>query len=123
MASSEELKRRIRAFAEELQSELGEISVADDKCWLAVVEDIAAEVGDEFATAFVENQAETHCGEVDEDATAGCPNCGKPGGFRGTRQRELITRRGAANISEPEFYCTCCRKSFFPDDLIDRRGS
>lgn len=117
MATAEELKRRIRAMAEQLHSEFGSVSVPDDACWLASVEDIAAELGDAFATAMVEKESQAHT----EACEADCPQCGKPGHYRGARQRELLTRRGPAAISEPEFYCPCCRKAFFPDDRNDGR--
>lgn len=117
MATTAELKSRIDAFAEQLRSELGDISVAEEECWLVAVEDLAAELGDAMATAVVEKQSEARALEVEAD----CPKCGKPGRFRGVRHRELITRRGPATICEPEFYCPCCRKAFFPDDASDRR--
>lgn len=112
MASTEELKRRMRAFAEQMCSELGDFSVSDEQCWLAAVEDMAAEVGDAVATTLIEKQSTAHAGEGEAD----CPKCGKQGRYRGTRERELISRRGPAKIREPEYYCSCCRKAFFPDD-------
>jgi len=117
MATTEEYRRRIRSFAEQMCSELGDFSVPEDECWLLAVEDMAAEVGDAVATALVEKQSATHAGEGE----ANCPNCGKQGRYRGPREREVITRRGPATINEPEYYCPCCRKSFFPDDTSDRR--
>ena len=117
MATTAELKARIDAFAEQLRSELGDISVSQEECWLAAVEDLAAELGDAMAVALVEKQSKGRTSEVEAD----CPKCGKPGRYRGARQRELMTRRGPATISEPEFYCPCCRKAFFPDDASDRR--
>jgi len=117
MATTEELKRRIRAFAEQMCTEMGEVSVSEEECWLAVVEDMAVEVGDAVATALVEGQLIAHAQEAEAD----CPKCGKRGRYRGTRERELITRRGRAMIREPEYYCPCCRKAFFPDDASDRR--
>ncbi len=117
MATTEELKRRLRAVVEQTCSELGGVSVSEEECWMAVVEDMAAEVGDAVATALVEEQSVAHAGEGEAD----CPKCGKQGRYRGTRKRELITRRGPATITEPEYYCPCCRKAFFPDDASDRR--
>jgi hypothetical protein len=117
MASTEELKLRARAFARQLCAEMGEVSVSEDECWLAVVEEIAAEMGDAMATALVEEQAAAQAPEEKGD----CPQCGKRGRYLRSREREIVTRRGPATIQEPEYYCTCCRKSFFPDDAIDRR--
>ncbi len=112
MATTEDLKRRMRAFAEQLQSELEEIPNPEGKSWLDLMEDIALEIGDVFTTTAVEKCAETRAKECDPH----CPVCGKAGQCRGARERELITRRGPAKITEPEFYCVGCRKSFFPDD-------
>ena len=117
MATRDDLRRRVRAFAEQLHAEFGDFSVDDETCWLAGVEDIAAELGDAMATALVEQQSLPHVDETEPS----CPKCGKPGRPKGTRERELITKRGPVTISEPEFYCPCCRKAFFPDGRSDRR--
>lgn len=117
MATTEEFRERVRSMSKQLCEEIGEISVSEEECWLAVVEEVAAEMGDAMATGLIEGQsaAQTHKTEAD------CPKCGKRCCQRGSRERELITRRGPATIFEPEFYCTCCRKSFFPDGATDRR--
>ena len=117
MATTGEMKRRIQALAEQLKSEFGEVSVPEGECWLAAVEDMALEVGDALATALVEKESVTRA----ENSEADCPKCGNAGRYRGVRERELVTRRGPATICEPEFYCPCCRKAFFPDDQGDRR--
>ena len=51
----------------------------------------------------------------------GCPTCGKPGQYKGQRERPLIGRRGPVAIAEPEYFCPACRRAFFPDDRSDRR--
>lgn len=117
MAISEELRRRIQGMVQQLHSEMGSVVVPDEACWLAVVEDLATEVGDAVATALVESQSAAH-GAPRE---AKCPACGQSGHYRSARDRVLITRRGPATISESEFYCPGCRKAFFPDDGSDRR--
>jgi hypothetical protein len=117
MATTAELKRRMRAFAEQLCSETGGFSVSEETCWLAAVEDMAAEVGDAVATALIEGQSVRDAEEGEEH----CPKCGRQGRYRGPRKREFITRRGPATISEPEYLCPCCRKSFFPNDSSDGR--
>ena len=117
MATTAELRARIEAFTKQLSEEFQEIPVSEDECWLAVVEDLATELGDAVATSLIASQSRDNV----EKAEANCPKCGNPGQNRGGRERELLTRRGPAVILEPEFYCTCCRKSFFPDDAGDRR--
>jgi len=116
MATTEELKAKARAFARQLCAEMGEVSESEDECWLLLVEEMAAEMGDAVATAMVEE----HSTARPQEEEANCPRCGRSGRCRGSRERELLTRRGPATIHEPEYFCTCCRKSFFPDDAIDR---
>jgi hypothetical protein len=119
MATTEDLKQRIKAFAAELHAEIGDVPIPEKGCWLDIVEEMAIEIGDAVATAMVENESQEHAEECEAD----CPKCGKRGRYRGARERELVTRRGPAMITEPEFYCVGCRKSFFPDDTgTGRRG-
>ncbi len=119
MATTDQFRRRVRAFAEQMCLEIGEVSVADEECWLAAIEQMAAEVGDAVATTLIERQAAAHV-EAAATEEANCPQCGKRGRYQGDRQRELISRRGSVAISEPEYFCPCCRKAFFPDDRSDR---
>jgi hypothetical protein len=116
MATRDEIQRRVEAFTRELCEELGEIDEGSGDCWLDAVENRAIAVGDAVAAALVAQQAVRQ--PVAEEETT-CPACGKKGRYRGLRQRELITRRGPAVIAEPEYYCPCCRKAFFPDDPRD----
>lgn len=43
-----------------------------------------------------------------------CPGCGADCEARGFAQRQLLTRLGPVNLSEIEFHCNACRRSFFP---------
>jgi hypothetical protein len=99
-------------LARELSVELGAVDDSDADCWLDAVEERAIALGDALAAAVVEREAVAR--PVDEKST--CPTCGKQGRFQRVRQRELVTRRGPAAIAEPEYYCPCCRKAFFPAD-------
>ena len=118
MAISEKLRQRIRAFAAELGEEVGEISGSEDDSWLDLIEELSVELGDSLATSLIEGLSQP--GES-VPAESECPHCRKTGRYRGSRDRELLTRRGPATLQEPEYYCACCRKSFFPDDAGDRR--
>jgi len=117
MATSSKFQCRIDEFARQLCDELGEIDDSNGECWLDTVENQAIEVGDAVTAALVARQSAKRP-VTDEEST--CPQCGKRGRYRGDRERELITRRGPAMITEPEYYCPCCRKAFFPDDASDR---
>ena len=117
MATTEEMKQRIAAFARELAAELGEVDDSNALSWLDAIETQAVEIGDAVHAELVEQTSATRPTEAEST----CPGCGKLGRYQGKRNRELIGRRGPVTISEPEYFCPCCRKAFFPDDAGDRR--
>ena len=112
MAISIELRRRIEAMAVQLCDEAGEVDESRGDCWLDAVENQAIELADALAAEVVKRQSANRLAA----AEAICPECGQVGRYRRSRERELITRRGPTTISEPEYSCPCCRKSFFPAD-------
>ena len=116
MATSDLIKERIEAFARQLSEELGEVDESMGVCWLDAIENQAIEISDALHAELVKNKS-TDRPVQDESA---CPQCGKQGQYKGRRERELLTRRGPTTIAEPEYYCPCCRKAFFPDDRDDR---
>jgi hypothetical protein len=117
MATTPEIKERIRAFVCELSEELGEVNDSDALSLLDAVETQAVQIGDAVHAELVKQWSDHRSPPVESL----CPECGQPGGYRGRRERELIGRRGPVTIHEPEYYCPCCRKAFFPDDRSDRR--
>lgn len=110
MAISSELRRRIESMALQLCDEAGAVDESEGDCWLDAVENRALELADALAAEVVKQQS-ANCPPVVE---AICPKCGRAGRGRGTRERELITRRGPTTIVEPEYYCPACRRAFFP---------
>ena len=95
----------------------GEVDASQGSCWFDALESQACQIGDTIALKWIEQrscQQETAGEEV-------CPGCGQPGHFKADRQRRLQTRRGEVEITEPEYFCSSCRKSFFPDGQSDRR--
>jgi hypothetical protein len=46
--------------------------------------------------------------------TRACPGCQQPVDCDDAQARRVQTRTGAAHWSEPEGYCTRCRRAFFP---------
>jgi len=112
MAISAWMKERIEAYVRELAAEFGEIDDSAADSWLDAIENQAVEIGDAVAAELMKQQSADR--PTDDEAT--CPQCGKTGRYRGLRQRELVSRRGPATIAEPEYYCPCCRKAFFPSD-------
>jgi len=118
MATTHEMKERIEAFTREMAEEFGEIDDRNALSWLDAIETRAVEIGDAIAAELVKRKS-ADC-PVEEDASI-CPQCGKQGQYQGQRQRPLVTRRGPTTLAEPEYFCPCCRKAFFPDDQSDRR--
>jgi hypothetical protein len=117
MATTDDLKERIEAFARELRAELGEVDASDALSLLDAVETEAVQIGDAVHAALVK-QWSAQRPAADESI---CPTCGQPGRYRAKRERELVGRRGPVTISEPEYFCPCCRKAFFPEHPDDRR--
>lgn len=118
MATSQEIRERIAAFARELAEDLGEVDDSEALSWLDAIESQAVEIGDALGVELLRRRS-TDRPACEEEST--CPQCGNPGRYRGQRERELIGRRGAVTIREPEYFCPCCRKAFFPGDPGDRR--
>jgi len=112
MATSDPIRAKIEAFARQLAEEFGEIDEENALSWLDAIETRAVEIGDAVTTEFLKRKSADRPAEGESV----CPQCGKLGRYRGPRERELIGRRGAVAISEPEYYCACCRKAFFPED-------
>lgn len=119
MATSERIKARIAEMARQLAEEFGEVDENAGTCWLDAIENQSIEIGDAMSTLLAERLSSKQAA----DDAAICQECGTAGTFRGQRERELIGRRGPIRIQEPEYYCACCRKSFFPDDASHRRGT
>lgn len=118
MATTQEINERIVALARELAAEMGEVDDSDALSWLDAIETRAVEIGDAVSVELL-RQRSADRPTTQEEST--CPRCGKLGRYRGQRERELASRRGPVTIGEPEYYCPCCRKAFFPDDRGDRR--
>jgi hypothetical protein len=113
MATSKDLRERIQAMARQLAlEEMEDLNEEDGDCWLDAIENRAIEIGDALAAALIEERSRARS-DADESL---CPECGKPGRYRGPRERELISRRGPVTLAEPEYYCPACRKAFFPLD-------
>lgn len=117
MTTSPALQRRIDEFVASLRVEFGEIGQGEHDCLLSAIEDFGVQVGDAVAKTVAEAGA---ADEIQETEEARCPCCRDPGKLRGERKRLLDGRRGKLRISEPEYFCSKCRKSFFPSDAANR---
>jgi hypothetical protein len=116
MTTSDLFRVKIEAFAQQLAEEFGEIDDEHALSWLDAIETRAVEIGDAVTTELLKKKSATR--PTAEEAT--CPRCDKLGRYLGQRERELIGRRGPVTISEPEYFCPSCRKSFFPEYASDR---
>lgn len=86
----------------------------------AEIEDSGHELGKLFATEFDQAMQRQHAEHYDQQKP--CPQCGKDCA-PAVKHRDLCTRDGTADLSEPEFRCGACERSFFPseDRIVDRR--
>ena len=113
MALSPEQRRRIAAFASEAREILFEDSAnGADPLTFAQLEDTCIEAGDLFSLLALQGQVDEQTEDVPE---ACCPDCEK----EGVRQpddeaRVLETDRGEVQWTESNFYCSRCRRAFFP---------
>jgi hypothetical protein len=120
MATSSELQRRIEEFVESLESEFGPVAQGKHNCLLSAIEDFGVQVGDEVAKTIAQKKAAKQIVQEEPTSDCCCPVCSSPGQFSGERKRLLDGRRGKLRISEPEYFCSKCRKSFFPSNVTDR---
>lgn len=119
-AADAEVSRRIASVADEIVAELGELDASQGTCWFDAIEREAVAIGDAVSRALMARRAAQREAEASE---AICPDCGGAGRRQADRERELITRRGPATIREPQYFCPCCRKDFFPADPRAGRGA
>jgi hypothetical protein len=110
MASSLELGRRIDEFVRQLEEEFGELPESEEPL-ITRIEDGAVEIGDAVMARAMECKLASRAADRGPEC---CPTCGRPGRRKGNRRRRLQTRRGEVDIAEVEYYCSGCRKSFFP---------
>lgn len=111
MTSSTVLGHRIDEFVRELEEEFGQLPESDEPL-ITRIEDWAIEIGDVVTARVMERNLESRSSSSGQEC---CPTCGRPGRRKGNRQRLLQTRRGKVRMKEVEYYCSGCRKSFFPD--------
>lgn len=110
MATNPRLEQRIADMARQLSEEFGQIEEEPGECLMTQIEDFGAQLGDAVATRIMEQELEGRRTTGD----AKCPHCNKLGRAKGDRKRPVLTKRGSIEINEPEFYCSSCRRSFFP---------
>ena len=114
MADSTKLGLRIDEFVRELAEEFGELPESDEPL-ITQIEDRAIEIGDAVMAKMMQRGLRSG---ASTDHPECCPSCGRPGHCKGNRGRLLQTRRRTVRLEEREYYCSACRKSFFPDEQV-----
>lgn len=119
---SEAVEKRRARFSPEVLSkmqELGRMISAEtygedgppaELTW-AEIEDLGHEIGKLTATEFDQTVQRQQALRFEQPRA--CPQCGKPCS-PSVKHRDLTTRDGTADLSEPEFRCVSCERSFFP---------
>jgi hypothetical protein len=75
------------------------------------IEELGHEIGKLTATEFDQTVQRQQAEKFDQ--ARACPRCGKQCSAS-VKHRDLNTRDGTADLSEPEFHCVSCERSFFP---------
>jgi hypothetical protein len=122
MATFEQFRNRLReAIRGAVQQVLaqGDLPEAEEgEARFTTIETLALAAGDAVSLEVFEQQL-AECGL----GPAHCPGCGFEGQRVKQRQRTLQTRRGLeVPLSEQEWYCPGCRRSFFPAVQSARPG-
>ena len=117
MTIEKKMQRRILEMSVELCREM----YGEDECpplgtKFSQIEDDAIAVADAIGREVMQNLLARQAARVARAALP-CPDCGGPCERveEDTGQKRL-TRRGDVEWSEPKYYCTKCRRSFFPGD-------
>lgn len=108
---SPEVIAKMQELARLISSEqYGENGPGLDLTWNDI-EALGHEVGKLTATEFDQAVQRQQADQL--EATHVCPQCGKSCSAS-VKHRDLETRDGPADLSEPECYCRACERSFFP---------
>ena len=76
------------------------------------IEKVGYQVGQLAAQKFESAATQQHQQHFDSDQP--CPQCGTLCHPRDPVERQLLTRLGPVRLSEIQFHCNACRRSFFP---------
>jgi len=117
---SPEIVAKMQELARLISTEkFGNDGPSIDMTWNEI-EELGHEVGKLTATEFDQTLQRQQAERFDHSHC--CPQCSKACG-PSVKHRDLVTRDGPADLSEPEFYCNACERSFFPSagQTADRR--
>lgn len=117
MTIEKEMQRRIEEVSVQLCGEMyGEDAGPRLGRRFSQIEDDAIAVADAIGREVMQILVARQAAQIHQ-AVLPCPDCGGPC-ERGEEDvgQERLTRRGDVGWSEPKYYCTKCRRSFFPGE-------
>ena len=117
MTIEKEMQRRIEEISVQLCGEMyGNEGGPPWGTRFSQIEDDAIAVADAIGRAVMENLVARQAARIHQ-AVLPCPDCEGPCEcVEKDVGQERLTRRGGVGWSEPQYFCTKCRRSFFPGD-------
>jgi hypothetical protein len=107
------MRKRVRAMVEQLAREhQQELAAAGT---LVDLEELTAEIGDEVGRQLCENELINRSERAVKLEQCECPQCGAMCPRGDAEPMVLQGLRGEVAFNQPSYYCTRCRRSFFPD--------
>jgi len=106
------MRTRLRAMVEELAREhQQELAAAGT---LMALEELTAEIGDELGRQLCENQLTSRSERAAKLEQCECPQCGLLCRRGEPEPVVLQGLRGEVAFTQPSYFCSRCRRSFFP---------
>lgn len=102
------VREMVEGLAREYQRELAARGT------LADLEELTAEIGDEFGRQLCENELRDRARRAATVGHAECPECGAICPRGEAEPMVLAGLRGEVAFSQPSYFCRRCRRSFFP---------
>ena len=106
------MRTRVREMVENLAREYqGELAAAGT---FVALEDLTAEIGDEFGRQLCENELLDRARRAANVEQCECPECGSLCPRGEPEPMVLQGLRGEVAFNQPSYFCSHCRRSFFP---------
>src|SRR3990172_5594815 len=106
------MRTRVKAMVEQLAREhQQELAAAGT---LVNLEELTAQIGDEFGRQLCENELASRSERAAKLEQCECPKCGLLCQRGEPEPVVLQGLRGAVAFNQPSYFCSRCRRSFFP---------
>lgn len=106
------MRTRVKEMVEDLAREYQRELAA--KGTFADLEQLTAEIGDEFGRQLCENELRDRATRAANVEQAECPECGSLCPRGEPEPMVLQGLRGEIGFNQPSYFCRRCRRSFFP---------